>query len=1194
MPAQRPCAAFEPISPDLDLSELVESTPNFDFVVRIHWSAIEDQGLERFEKLVLLHVILGGKPLVIEEYNERLEGWIFAVQWLRDNFASKVENARNLTTKSNLPLSIGHYLNNMALLTDQWNSHNYKDTNRQRIYLKDIDCPQTWHEKLKDLIPPVLFYLNESTGDIGGPGAVHDSGPHTAGARAGKGVSKAGDLMSSLPPEMRAENLMCYIGHEGTYTPSHREMCASLGHNIMVESSTGQVEDGKPTKPGSSIWFMTETKDRHLVSEYWLSKLGHDIEIEQHFAQINAWKSAPFKTYVVDQRVGDFILIPPLAPHQVWNRGTRTMKVAWNRTTVETLEMAISEALPRARMVCRDEQYKNKAVVYYTLKKYSDLLDRADGQGLKTLKVRQLQKDFKRLFSLYTTILLSESFSRDLPEPRNMDLLPFDSNVTCAYCRCNIFNRFLTCPSCVGKLPNGEDDNYDICMECYAMGRSCACISKLKWVEQFKWKELSQAHEAWKNQIIQLEGKIDDQSPRSLPVAQETLGRKTLAAVCQEELKRRPWTDITKPRVREVDDSEEVDVDDEGRVRKRRKIRRSEKSPKKFASCHICKGRESAWKLAACSSCGVSYCYGSLFRGFDMMPQTIMENIDWKCPKCQKICTCGACRRDPSMKPFEPTGTLLGHDTKKIADPRSVESLVDFSHSNIRWLKKAGDDHPHDTRRLRKRQAEAEKAKSRDPALNEHYVESTDPVHGSGTAPTPAEYDGIPIDPALGWNDQEDSGLDNHQPQDLYTSPTSTPYAPRLPEFTVPENAVFRDEMEDEYEQNEAITFEYPDPDILHVPNSQPLKATENTLNLSFSGVGEPTLDLTNGEPRGFSQTKKSKNGFNMSFDGTADVPMDPTMFQPRKDGKSLIVKFKVDREALSRVAEQSVSYLKPAKGATAGVAILRSDLTPVDPLLTTSLTHTKSRRVSTREMDADFAPRKNQPAKGSNSASRRKRQSNPDAVDTSGQELGDVDIAPPTPVKRNPPRVTKQRNHANAGEPTTGPLDLEDNITDVSDPSHSPEIVDQHDVLGSSSIRGNHEDLSTDSGGNGHEQVTEDSEAEPQELVSNTKEIKPFSSVNGANNDGKELDNSRKQPRHLTQAEENRKAKLLAMQWAETGIDDFDDGSNTSSESGGEIPATLPVEPQPQKPPTLWAPTNNRFGKATSSAKRGPRRSNR
>lgn len=89
MPAQRPCAAFEPIPPDLDVTALVESTPNFEFAVRIHCDAIDEQGLENFEKLVLLHVILGGKPLVIEGYENRLEKWIFSEQWLRDNCATK-------------------------------------------------------------------------------------------------------------------------------------------------------------------------------------------------------------------------------------------------------------------------------------------------------------------------------------------------------------------------------------------------------------------------------------------------------------------------------------------------------------------------------------------------------------------------------------------------------------------------------------------------------------------------------------------------------------------------------------------------------------------------------------------------------------------------------------------------------------------------------------------------------------------------------------------------------------------------------------------------------------------------------------------------------------------------------------------------------------------------------------------------
>lgn len=89
MPSTRPCAAFEPIAPDFDVKKLVESTPNFEWVVRIQADMIDHQGMEAFEKLVLIHVILGGKPLVVEGYDQRLDRWTFAVQWLRDNIGSK-------------------------------------------------------------------------------------------------------------------------------------------------------------------------------------------------------------------------------------------------------------------------------------------------------------------------------------------------------------------------------------------------------------------------------------------------------------------------------------------------------------------------------------------------------------------------------------------------------------------------------------------------------------------------------------------------------------------------------------------------------------------------------------------------------------------------------------------------------------------------------------------------------------------------------------------------------------------------------------------------------------------------------------------------------------------------------------------------------------------------------------------------
>ena len=672
-----------------------------------------------------------------------------------------------------MTLSIGHYLNNMSKLTDQWNRQNYKERDRQRIYLKDIDCPQIWYDKLQEQMPPSVFYLNESIGDAGGPGSKEEPG---SGNMKGPGVARAGDLMSCLPPSMRADNMMCYIGHEGTYTPAHREMCASLGQNLMVETSGLKDGHGKPTKPGSSIWFMTETNDRHTVSEYWLATLGHDIEVESHFAQINAWKAAPFKVYIVDQRIGDFILIPPLAPHQVWNRGTVTMKVAWNRTTIETLEMALHEALPRARIVCRDEQYKNKAIVYFTLMKYSNLLAQADMQRKLapnhnarmeidySPKIRQLQKDFKRLFALYTDILLSEMLAPVSTSEKRGQYLPYESFVTCSYCRCNIFNRFLTCTTCIVTFENGDEDTYDICLECFAMGRSCSCLSKYKWVEQFPWQELVQKHEKWRQQLITFENGLSDKSPKPLDVERRNLGKKTLAQVCQEQLKIRPWSDPKDPLPvlttfdkRHLQDvgthgnaDDEIEVDDEGNIKKRKK----RKFGKEFARDHVSQHGELRWKLAPCTKCDRHYSYGSLFRGFDLMPLTVMENPNWECPHCLKICSAAKCAVAAGFKPYEPSGTMLGHDTRKVADPRSVESLVDFSVSNEKWIKKTGDDHPQNNRRLSRRKDAAEKNKARDPALNENYVDEGEhtPVNdqgqnpGSGMASTEPD---IPIDPML-------------------------------------------------------------------------------------------------------------------------------------------------------------------------------------------------------------------------------------------------------------------------------------------------------------------------------------------------------------------------------------------------------------------------------------------------------------
>ncbi|CAG9979084.1 unnamed protein product [Clonostachys byssicola] len=713
-----PQAKFDPIPPDLDLHELVDHTANLKWVQRVSRNQIRALGQQEFEKLILMHVILGGKPLVIDGWDAVLPKQIFSIDWFEKTYDKKQENVRDLGNGSDMPMTTGHYIRSMRQLTEQWSPTNFRDERRQRLYLKDIDCPIEWRDALEKVINPHLWYLNQNVCSNTKPRAEDDDifGVESTAA-------PSGDLMSNLPAEMRAENLMCYIGHEGTYTPAHREMCASLGQNIMVEASESNGTD----QEGSSIWFMTEMKDRDVVREYFLSMLGHDIEIEKHFAQINAWKKAPFDVYVVEQKVGDFILVPPLAAHQVWNRGTRTMKVAWNRTTVETLDLALHEALPKTRLVCRDEQYKNKAMIYYTLSQYYKQLQQLEenaeltqmsfkgfGQDIvkNSPRAKQLASDFKKLLELFTEILVDEMFAS---KEKDVEFIEFDSCVTCSYCRSNIFNRFLTCKHCVRPLLNGDEDAYDVCMECYAMGRSCACLSGLKWCEQWSWAELVHNHEIWSAMVIKNDGFVDiHSSPQPLEVARQRSGRKSVAQICQEALRRRPFKDITKLEEEKPPSDSEPDAAQEAPVKK--KYKRKQKKGE-LRKCHVCCHKDYSYRVHQCTNpqCGEGYCYGVLYRAFDMMPQRVLEDEQWQCPKCQGICNCGACRRSGNTDAYTPKNTSLGHDTRPIADDRSIEALVDFRIHNLSWLKAAGDEgRSNDTKRMQRLRAQANNAKAQD------------------------------------------------------------------------------------------------------------------------------------------------------------------------------------------------------------------------------------------------------------------------------------------------------------------------------------------------------------------------------------------------------------------------------------------------------------------------------------------------
>jgi hypothetical protein len=89
MPAHRSRMLFEPLPPILDLNEVVASSPNFEFAMRVTCDAIDKWPLEDFERLVLYQVVLCGKPLVIEGFQKHLDSRIFSEKWLRESYKSK-------------------------------------------------------------------------------------------------------------------------------------------------------------------------------------------------------------------------------------------------------------------------------------------------------------------------------------------------------------------------------------------------------------------------------------------------------------------------------------------------------------------------------------------------------------------------------------------------------------------------------------------------------------------------------------------------------------------------------------------------------------------------------------------------------------------------------------------------------------------------------------------------------------------------------------------------------------------------------------------------------------------------------------------------------------------------------------------------------------------------------------------------
>ncbi|KNZ78408.1 hypothetical protein J132_00771 [Termitomyces sp. J132] len=387
-----------------------------------------------------------GVPLIIEDLHKE-SGWPkedFHPDWLKDNGYKEI-SVRNVYDWTDKIMIFEDFIEKSRSMPTFASPQE-----QERLYGKDAECPGKWAKWLCDskVVPSPLIPDNVD------------------------------DLLSSR----HVETLMCYIGVGDTFTPCHKDLCASSGQNLMCYTEMD----------GSSFWFMTKGADAPEASKYF-HELKQELDHETHVISVEQLANAPFDVYVAEQRLGDLVLVPPRSCHQVVNYGGITIKTSWSRMTLRGLEIAYYHELPIYRRVCRPEIYRVKSTIFQTLIKRRDILLSLKGQAVLAPKTgdKKLISTTKDLLNLFDSVLLEES---PTPNRRFPCLQPITSlnhspdslvmsstlidQLTCDFCGADIFQSFFECLSCV-NAPNGSKiehgDGFVICAGCYIEGRSCKC-----------------------------------------------------------------------------------------------------------------------------------------------------------------------------------------------------------------------------------------------------------------------------------------------------------------------------------------------------------------------------------------------------------------------------------------------------------------------------------------------------------------------------------------------------------------------------------------------------------------------------------------------------------------------------------------------------------------------------------------------
>ncbi|KAI8144904.1 hypothetical protein BJV82DRAFT_667445 [Fennellomyces sp. T-0311] len=334
-----------------------------------------------------------------------------------------------------------------------------KKKQKNIYYAKDLTCPTQYRDKINELLPDFLLPL----------------GPC--------------DLFSHMPEHLRAENLMCYVGSDKTGTALHRDICGTMGHNLMSYGEEGAyaewffIKDEHRDKLLSTFHarHKNDEEDGLVERERMENRKSSFVESDRVWVGRLPLKKAGFVTKLALQRPGDLVIIPSMCYHQVRNVKT-SVKIAWNRATAHTLQLALENQLPIYQSLARPEVYRCKAMVFHTLQKYRKQVGLLTNRSTRHNDTSKLMEECRILMRLLGKDVIYPEMIEDISQEGVDDNVPIEDDglytTVCDFCSADIFNRYYQCRSC--------DTNYDLCMNCYSQGRGCQHLDQLVMYQSSK------------------------------------------------------------------------------------------------------------------------------------------------------------------------------------------------------------------------------------------------------------------------------------------------------------------------------------------------------------------------------------------------------------------------------------------------------------------------------------------------------------------------------------------------------------------------------------------------------------------------------------------------------------------------------------------------------------------------------------